>query len=120
MENTEQAEQPGQLSAVSTATDGIRVVTLAGEVDYDTGQTLRQALDASGTPRPRIVVDLRRVTFIDSTGISIFISAHHALTEAGGWIRLAAPGEAVRRTLQIVGIDTVIDCRETLRQALTY
>jgi stage II sporulation protein AA (anti-sigma F factor antagonist) len=120
MADTGQAAQPGQLSVVSTATDGICVLTLAGEIDLDTGHALRQALEASyGAPRPRIVVDLSRVTFMDSTGINIFIAAHRALTEASGWIRLAAPGEAVMRTLQIVGVDTVIDCRETLRQALS-
>jgi stage II sporulation protein AA (anti-sigma F factor antagonist) len=116
--DTGQAAQPARLSVVSTGTDGIRVLTLAGEIDRDTGQTLRQALDASGAPRPRIVVDLSRVTFMDSTGINIFVAAHRTLTEAGGWIRLAAPTEAVMRLLQIVGVDAVIDCRDTLRQAL--
>ncbi|MEU9471319.1 STAS domain-containing protein [Streptomyces avermitilis] len=119
MADTGQAAEPGQLSVVSTATAGIRVLTLAGEIDHDTGQALRQALDASGAPRPRIVVDLSRVTFMDSTGINIFVAAHRTLTEANGWIRLAAPGEAVMRTLQIVGVDAVIDCRDTLRQALS-
>ncbi|MFJ8782237.1 MULTISPECIES: STAS domain-containing protein [unclassified Streptomyces] len=118
MADTGHAMQPGPLSVVSTATDGIRVLTLAGEIDHDTGPTLREALGASGIPRPRIVVDLSRVTFMDSTGINIFLAAHRSLTDAGGWIRLAAPTEAVLRTLQIVGVDTIIDCRETLRQAL--
>jgi stage II sporulation protein AA (anti-sigma F factor antagonist) len=119
MTGTGEAAQPGRLSVVSNATDGIRVLTVAGEIDHHTGQALRQALDVSGTPRPRVVVDLSRVTFMDSTGINILIAAHRALTEAGGWIRLAAPTEAVMRTLQIVGVDTVIDCRETLRHALS-
>ncbi|MFF4276878.1 STAS domain-containing protein [Streptomyces sp. NPDC001536] len=119
MADTGQAAQPGRLTVVSTATDGIRVLTLAGEIDYDTGQSLRQALDAAETPRPRIVVDLSRVTFMDSTGINLFIAAHRDLIEAGGWMRLAAPTQAVMRTLQIVGVDAVIDCRETLRQALS-
>ncbi|MFD3843450.1 STAS domain-containing protein [Streptomyces sp. NPDC058642] len=119
MTDTGQAAQPDRLTVLSTTTDGIRALTLTGEIDHDTGQPLRQALDAFGTPRPRIVVDLSRVTFMDSTGINILIAAHRSLTEAGGWIRLAAPTEAVLRTLQIVGVDTVIDCRETLRQALS-
>ncbi|MER6186461.1 STAS domain-containing protein [Streptomyces sp. NPDC001652] len=119
MADTGSTARPAGLSVVSTAADGIRVLTLAGEIDRDTGQTLRQALDAFGTPRPRIVVDLSRVTFMDSTGINILIAAHRSLTEAGGWIRLAAPTEAVLRVLQIVGVDTVIACRETLRQALS-
>ncbi|MFF4716235.1 STAS domain-containing protein [Streptomyces eurythermus] len=116
---TEHAGQAGHLSAVTTATDGIRVLTLAGEIDHHTGDTLRQALDASGTPRPRVVVDMRQVTFMDSSGINILITAHRALGEAGGWLRLAAVGETVMRTLGIVGVDTLIDCRETLRHALT-
>jgi stage II sporulation protein AA (anti-sigma F factor antagonist) len=119
MADTGQAAQPARLSVVSAATDGVRVLTLAGEIDRDTGQALRQALEASyGAPRPRIVVDLSRVTFMDSTGINIFIAAHRTLTEAAGWIRLAAPTEAVMRTLQIVGVDAIIDCHESLHQAL--
>ncbi|MEU2427733.1 STAS domain-containing protein [Streptomyces sp. NPDC007851] len=118
MINTGPTEQPGPLSVVSTTVNGIRVVTLAGEIDHHTGGTLRQALDASSTPRPRVVVDLRQVTFMDSSGINVFITAHRTLSEAGGWLRLAAPGAAVMRTLNIVGVDTLIDCRETLQQAL--
>lgn len=112
-------EPPGRLSVVSTTVDGIRVVTPAGELDHHTGDTLRQALDASDTPRPRVVVDLHQVTFMDSSGISILIAAHRALSEADGWLRLAAPRESVMRTLNIVGVDTLIDCRETLHQALS-
>ncbi|MFA3876432.1 STAS domain-containing protein [Streptomyces sp. MMCC 100] len=118
MTGVERVAQPGRLSVVSTATDGVHVVSLAGEIDHETGDTLRQALDACDTPRPRIVVDLRQVTFMDSSGINVFIAAHRTVSEAGGWLRLAAPGEAVMRTLSIVGVDAVIDCRDTLRQAL--
>ncbi|MEU6602888.1 STAS domain-containing protein [Streptomyces flaveolus] len=114
----EHAGRTGQLSVVATATDGIRVLTLAGEIDHHTGDALRQALDTSHTPRPRVVVDMRQVTFMDSSGINIFIAAHQALSEAGGWLRLAAVGASVMRIISLVGVDAVIDCRETLRQAL--
>ncbi|MFF2205071.1 STAS domain-containing protein [Streptomyces sp. NPDC058145] len=59
------------------------------------------------------------MTFMDSTGINILIAAHRALTQAVGWLRLARPTGAVLRTLLLVGLDTVIDCHETLHQALT-
>ncbi|GAA3494615.1 hypothetical protein GCM10019016_017150 [Streptomyces prasinosporus] len=118
MANNRQAEEQGQLSVAATATGGVRVLTPAGEIDHHTGDTLRRALDVPRTPHPRFVVDLHRVTFMDSSGINVLIAAHHALTRAGGWLRLAAPTEAVMRTLQIVGVDAVIDCCATLRQAL--
>ncbi|MDT9686213.1 STAS domain-containing protein [Streptomyces sp. TRM76323] len=119
MAGTEQAEQPDQLSVVSTTTDGVRVLTLAGEIDHHTGDRLRRALDTSGVPRPRVVLDLGRVTFMDSSGINLLIAAHHAVTGAGGWLRLAAPTEPVLRTIRLVGLDTVIDCCPTLHQAIS-
>ncbi|MFI8194107.1 STAS domain-containing protein [Streptomyces sp. NPDC085946] len=118
-EQAEQARQPGGLSIAVTATGDIRMLTLAGEIDHHTGETLQQALDITGTTRPRIVIDMRQVAFMDSSGINILITAHQHITQAGGWLRLAEPTPSVRRVLQLVGIDQLIDCRDTLRHALT-
>ncbi|MGW5331057.1 STAS domain-containing protein [Streptomyces sp. NPDC004014] len=64
------------------------------------------------------MVDLGQVAFMDSSGINVLIAAHRVLTGAGGWLRLAGATGVVLRTLQLVGVDTVIDCHETLHQAL--
>ncbi|MFF8883913.1 STAS domain-containing protein [Streptomyces flaveolus] len=112
-------EQPGLLTVVTTATDGIRVVSLTGEIDHNTAHQMRQALDITGTHRPRIVADLHQVTFMDSSALNALIAAHQAVTEAGGWLRLAAPTAPVQRVLQLVGVDQLIECHPTLRQALT-
>ncbi|MFE7909908.1 hypothetical protein [Streptomyces albogriseolus] len=42
--DTGQAEQVGGLSVVTTATDGVRVLALAGEIDHHTGGQLSRAL----------------------------------------------------------------------------
>lgn len=118
MTDTEKAGQPGGLSVVTTATDGIRVLTLAGEIDHHTRDQLHRALDVTGTTRPRIVIDLGRVTFMDSSGVNILIAAYQAITAAGGWLRLAAPTDSVQTVLTIVGINDIIECHPTLHQAL--
>ncbi|MEU9647226.1 STAS domain-containing protein [Streptomyces sp. NPDC048188] len=115
---SEQDDQPERLSVLTTVTDGITVVTPAGEVDNDTGGRLRQALDITGTVRPRLVIDMGQVTFMDSVGINILISTYQNVTAADGWLRLAAPTAPVRRILQLVGIDKLIDCHPTLSHAL--
>ncbi|MFE7964935.1 STAS domain-containing protein [Streptomyces cellulosae] len=74
--DTGQAEQVGGLSVVTTATGGVRVMALAGEIDHHTGGQLSRALDVAGAERPRIVIDMRQVTFMDSTGINILIAAY--------------------------------------------
>ncbi|MEU3838778.1 STAS domain-containing protein [Streptomyces sp. NPDC028635] len=117
--STEHIAQPDGLSVTASSADGIRVLTAVGEIDHHTGGTLGQALDVAGAPLPRVVVDMRQVTFMDSSGINILITAHQALTQAGGWLRLAGVGHSVMRTLQLVGVDALIDIRETPDQALT-
>ncbi|MFE7855637.1 STAS domain-containing protein [Streptomyces sp. NPDC057403] len=118
MTSTEHPQQTGRLSVTATTTDGVRVLTLAGEIDHHTGDTLRQALDSPGAPCPRIVVDMGEVTFMDSSGINILITVHQDLASTDGWLRLVAVGPSVMRTLSIVGLDAVIECHPTLRQAL--
>lgn len=115
---TERAGQPGRLSVMATVSDGIRVVTAVGEIDYDTCEELQQALEPSGPLPPRVVVDMHQVTFMDSSGINVLLSAYRSHSAADGWLRLAGPTGAARRALQLVGLDTVIDCHETLNQAL--
>ncbi|MEV7815516.1 STAS domain-containing protein [Streptomyces flaveolus] len=119
MKGTAHAGQTGQLSVVIAAVDGIRVLTLAGEIDHHTGDALRQALDACGTPRPRIVVDMRQVTFMDSSGINIFVACHQQVSEAQGWVRIADAQESVLRLVELVGIDALITCHPSVEQALS-
>ncbi|MER8073848.1 MULTISPECIES: STAS domain-containing protein [unclassified Streptomyces] len=115
---TQEGAAAGPLLVASSMTGGVRVLSVSGEIDHHTGDTLREALGACTTDPPRVVADLHRVSFMDSSGINILISAHRALTGAGGWLRLAALSAPVLRTVQIVGLDTVIDCHPTLDQAL--
>lgn len=46
------------------------------------------------------------------------VPAHHAVTEVGGWLRLAALTDVVKHTVQMTGGDTLVGCRESPRQAL--
>ncbi|WP_332840369.1 STAS domain-containing protein [Streptomyces alfalfae] len=106
------------MSVVATAADGIRVVSLVGEIDHGSEDHTAPGPGRLRYPRPRIVVDRRQVILMGSSGINIFIGVHRAVSETDGRPRLAAPGKAVMRTLSLVGGGggTVIDCRETLRQ----
>jgi anti-anti-sigma factor len=110
------------LSVAHSTVDGIRVVTLHGDIDHDVKDALSTALlpedGPDDGPPPRVVADLSGVTFLDSTGINVFVHVHHQVSTAHGWLRLAAPRESVLRVLELVGLDTVIACHPTLEQAL--
>ncbi|MEH0516960.1 MULTISPECIES: STAS domain-containing protein [unclassified Streptomyces] len=99
--------------------DGVRVVSVRGEIDHDGKDRLRSALlSCDGTVPARLVVDLSGVSFMDSSGINVFVAAHHAATATDGWVRIAAAQEPVLRVLELVGVDAIIACHPTLEQAL--
>jgi anti-anti-sigma factor len=118
--DTHGTARPGHLSVDHTTVDGIRVVTLRGEIDHDVKDVLSEALLSSdGAMPPRTVVDLSAVTFMDSSGINVFVAAYKTASDAQGWLRMAGAQESVLRILELVGLDEVIPCHPTVEQALT-
>ena len=109
-----------RLRTVRTVVDGVRVVTVHGEIDHEGKDVLSQALmSADGTPAPqRIVADLSGVTFMDSTGVNVFVTVYQHVSAADGWLRIAGAQESILRVLEIVGIDALIPCLPTTEDAL--
>ncbi|WP_280893552.1 MULTISPECIES: STAS domain-containing protein [unclassified Streptomyces] len=102
-----------------TDADGITVLGLDGEIDHQSVGGLTRALaPADASVQQRVVIDLSRVTFMDSSGVNALIAAFQAAGAAGGWLRLVVVRGAVLRTLQLVGLDTVIPFHPTLEEAL--
>jgi anti-sigma B factor antagonist len=84
---------------------GTVVVHATGDLDVASAPQLADALvdviDDQGSLSVRI--DLRGVTFIDSTGLSLLVDALHRVGEKGGTLMLAHPGPSLRRLFGIVG-----------------
>ncbi|MFF4016620.1 STAS domain-containing protein [Streptomyces sp. NPDC001843] len=119
MTDNQKANGPDRLFVEPEVVDGVRVVTLRGEIDHDVKDVLSEALlGEDSTVLPRIVVDLSGVTFMDSSGINIFVAAYQQVSGGQGWLRIAGAQDAVLRVLQLVGVDAVIPCHPTIEQAL--
>jgi anti-anti-sigma factor len=113
------AARPDHLSVDHTTVGDSKVVTVRGEIDHEVKDILTDALLASAdTAPPRVVVDLSGVTFMDSSGINVFVTVHRAVSDAQGWLRIAGAQESVLRILELVGLDEIIPCHPTVEQAL--
>jgi anti-sigma B factor antagonist len=65
------------------------------------------AAAVAGEGLPRVVVDMTGVEFCDSTGMNVLLAALRRARERGGELVLAAPRPAVRKILQVTGLESV-------------
>lgn len=66
------------------------IVTVAGEIDLSTVTRLRERLFDISTSGNALVVDLDRVTFIDSVGLSVLVGTANRAVAYGGCLQVAA------------------------------
>ncbi len=86
--------------------DGLVRVALRGELDLSTVNKVEeelQALEADGAPL--IVLDLSRLSFLDSTGLRCLVTADQRAREAGRRLVLVRGPDAVQRVFTITRLE---------------
>ena len=101
-------ERP-EFEVTVTADGGVRVVAVSGELDIDTMVELRAALLADGLPCATTVVDLRGLTFVDSSGVSGIMAAARRAREVGSRLVCVPGPPPIQRIFQLTGVDTVLE-----------
>jgi anti-anti-sigma factor len=95
-----------------------QVVQPSGQLDMETAPQLRAALDGLITDgRTRIVVDLGRLTFCDSIGLSTLVVASRTCEAAGGFLRLARPNPFMLNLLTVVGVRDAVRTYDSVEAA---
>jgi anti-anti-sigma factor len=89
--------------------DGVRVVSVSGELDLDTMGELHEALTADNGVLATTVIDLRGLTFIDSSGVSGVLAAARRSRDAGGRLVCVPGPPSIRRVFELTGVDTVVE-----------
>jgi anti-anti-sigma factor len=84
--------------------NGLAIVALAGELDLSTIPGLESLLLEQIRGQERVVVDLTRLTFIDSSGIGLLIRAHQTANGSGELHTVISPGSQVERVFELAGI----------------
>ncbi len=85
------------------------IMSVAGEIDLYTAPRLHSELMsalAAGAPLC-LTVDMAGVEFCDSTGMNVLLAAQRRARESGGDLQLASPRPAIRKVLQVTGLETV-------------
>ncbi|HUR17770.1 MAG TPA: STAS domain-containing protein [Acidimicrobiales bacterium] len=90
--------------------DGAVVVGVAGDLDCATAATLEERLGDLLTDQGNltVVLDLADMTFIDSSGLSVLMTAYRHLRKRGGVLSLRRPSPSTRKVFEITGLDRVL------------
>lgn len=102
-----------ELDVRTSVTPTVARVIVRGEIDLETGPPLRDHLAATLLRAPELVLDLRGVSFIDSTGLQALVATRRRANLTGERFRLVvAPGGAVARILHLTGLDGAFEVDE--------
>ncbi len=80
--------------------DGNTVLALSGELDFGTVAQVQQRLAELRDARTPVVLDLDGLTFMDSTGIRLVLTACEDARNAGWSFTVTRGSERVRRVLE--------------------
>lgn len=84
------------------------VVKLAGEIDAFTAPKLREELLPFAQGKT-IIVNLKDVTYLDSTGLGVFVGLFKELKKTDGELRLIELSERLKRLFEITGLSHVMN-----------
>lgn len=106
--------------SVEQPSDGVLVITPAGELDLSNGELLQEALTGARGKNPTaLVIDLSSLRFMDSSGLRILLDTWNEATVSDLRMALVVPAQGlVRRVLEISGCDGILPIVARLADAL--
>jgi len=90
--------------------DGGAIIVVTGDVDMSTSPQLRDQLRAPEAQAATVVLDLRDVSFMDSSGLGAIVGEHKRAREHGFRFAVAVGGAtAVERILVLAQLTQVLE-----------
>jgi anti-sigma B factor antagonist len=97
---------------------GCVIAAVTGEIDISTVGRLRERLFELAEGTQPLIVDLDRVTFIDSAGLGALVGTSRRAAERGGSLHAVCTQPQTRKLLWLTGVDRRIPLEGSLDEAL--
>ena len=98
----------------------IGILRIEGQVKAEYGNLIRdkimELIEEKGAES--IVINLSKVTFLNSFALTVFLEMYKMLQKQGGKLVIAEPSAEVSKLLEITRLNTVLEVYETEREAM--
>jgi anti-anti-sigma factor len=117
----EESGSPGgdDLGVHASSIDGVSILAVNGELDTFTAPRLAEAINHGlATSTTALVVDLSKLEFLASAGMSVLLDGHKSAQGSGKQLYVVADGPATSRPMRLMGLDQELNLRSSLEAAL--
>ncbi len=108
------------LEIKSNEINKVVVVRLIGNLDASTAPTAEFEVNSwleKGTQK--LIINLEETKYVSSAGLRIFLATVKKMTASGGVVKLCSVNEVVQEVLDISGLSTILEVKETEEHALS-
>ncbi len=108
------------LTITNSEVDGVQVLALEGRIVLgEETVALRETIKSLlGAGKKKLVLNLMKVTMIDSSGLGALVAAHTMVKSAGATLRLCSLGARTNELLQLTRLVTVFEVSVTEADAV--
>lgn len=107
-----------ELSVTVRRERGVVIAEVTGDIDMSTVPGLRERLFGLADSGQPVIVDLNRISFIDSAGLGVLIATARRASEHGGSLHAVCSRPQTRKLLWLTGVDRRIPLTATVDGAL--
>lgn len=106
--------------SLSTRAEGdFEVIEVAGEIDVYTAPRLREVLvDLVAAGRHRLIVDVERVEFLDSTGLGVLVGGLKRVRSHDGSLDVVCTHDRLLKIFRITGLTKVFGIYDSVTAAV--
>jgi anti-sigma B factor antagonist len=97
---------PGNFDVSAQRVGGVTTVSPAGEIDLATVDLVREALEEEQIAGDDVVLDLRAVGFMDTSGLRYVLELNERAGREGFGFRIIRGPRAVQRVFEVSGLES--------------
>ena len=107
-----------ELSVTVRRERGVVIAEVTGDMDMSTVAALRERLSGLADSGKPLIVDLNRISFIDSAGLGVLVGAARRAGAHGGSLHVVCARPQIRQLFRLTGLDRRLPPARTLDEAL--
>ena len=109
----------GIVSNMQDISDKVALIEIEGDIDFSISQKLKEELlTIINKGKSKLIMDLGKVRYIDSSGLEVITSTQSKTNSAGGDVYLVCSDPSIRKIFDITGLDEYIRFFGTRKDAL--